>query len=204
MFQVCISPLRFWTLGLLKPKDGQNEEVSSHLRACAHIHVFFFFLHACDLQKCACSPLLQRGHFRYRIRSLILERIQRFESKGKKRPWREHSTSRLDGGRLPSCLCVCVCVGVNRVLSCDSCRDCDLIFPSLSFYLLINCPARFSFALICLSLLFFLKTPSIAGREGLKHDSPLSGSGALLGFAPWFKLLQTCYHLESAQDTACK
>lgn len=36
-------------------------------------------------------------------------------------------------------------MGINRVLSCDSCRDSDLIFPSLSFYLLINSPL-FSFS----------------------------------------------------------
>lgn len=40
-----------------------------------------------------------------------------------------------------------LCVVVNRVLSCDSCRDSDLILPSLSFYLLIKYPTLFPFAL---------------------------------------------------------
>lgn len=92
-----------------------------------------------------CSSLLWENfcHFNH---FLLSSRETEVETKGKMRPLREHSTSRLDCGCLLNRLCVCV--GVNRVLSCDSCGDCDLIFPSLSFYLLINSPTLFSFALI--------------------------------------------------------
>lgn len=76
-------------------------------------------------------------HFIY----LLLPRwATEVETWGKTRPMRDPSTSRWGRG----CSFNRLCVAVNRVLSFGSCRDSDLIVPSLSFYLLIKYPTLLS------------------------------------------------------------